>query len=352
MTISLCMIVKDEEEVLSRCLDSARGLSDEIVIVDTGSRDGTVEIARRYTDRIFFFPWQMDFAAARNFAFSKGMGDYLLWLDADDVLPSKGAFAPLRELLAKEAPDVLLCPYETSPDEKGQPALSFYRERFLRRERGFRWQGRVHECISPEGKVLRSPFPVLHLGSKKERGTRNLDIYRKWEKEEELSGRDLFYYGRELFYHGFYREAEEKLVRMLEGEGWYVNRIEACRFLALARERLQDREGAKTALLSSLRYAEPRASVLCELARLFKEEGRYREAIFWYQSALACRDHSEEGDLEEARFRSLTPLLELVGCYYALGARREAELCHKKTEELAPSHPSVVYNRRFFSREA
>ena len=85
-SISLCMIVRDEEDVLGRCLESVYDLVDEIVIVDTGSQDGTKEIAAAYTERIFDFTWIDDFAAARNAAFAKASCAYCMWLDADDVL--------------------------------------------------------------------------------------------------------------------------------------------------------------------------------------------------------------------------------------------------------------------------
>ena len=88
-TLSLCMIVRNEEEVLGRCLESVKDLADEVIIVDTGSDDRTKEIAARFTDRIFDFEWRDDFSAARNFAFSKGTKDFLMWLDADDVIPRK-----------------------------------------------------------------------------------------------------------------------------------------------------------------------------------------------------------------------------------------------------------------------
>ena len=71
ITVSLCMIVKNEEQILQRCLDSLAGLMDEIIIVDTGSTDATKEIAARYTDQVYDFVWVNDFSAARNFAFSK-----------------------------------------------------------------------------------------------------------------------------------------------------------------------------------------------------------------------------------------------------------------------------------------
>ena len=77
ITISLCMIVKNEEKLLARCLDSIADLMDEMIIVDTGSTDRTKEIAARYTDKIYDFSWIGDFAAARNFAFSKASMEYI-----------------------------------------------------------------------------------------------------------------------------------------------------------------------------------------------------------------------------------------------------------------------------------
>ena len=86
ISISLCMIVKDEELVLGRCLNSVKNLVDEIIIVDTGSTDKTKDIASLYTDKIYDFKWINDFSAARNYSFSKATKDYIMWLDADDVL--------------------------------------------------------------------------------------------------------------------------------------------------------------------------------------------------------------------------------------------------------------------------
>lgn len=88
-TVSLCMIVKNEEKVLGRCLDSAKEIADEIIIVDTGSTDRTKEIAAEYTEKIYDFEWNDDFSAARNESFRKATMDYCMWLDADDVIPER-----------------------------------------------------------------------------------------------------------------------------------------------------------------------------------------------------------------------------------------------------------------------
>ncbi|ASB52115.1 TPR repeat-containing protein [Bacillus velezensis] len=104
ISISLCVIVKNEEEVLAGCLDSVKDIADEIVIADTGSTDRTKEIAARYTDKIYDFEWIDHFAAARNFVFSKAEMDYILWLDADDILTEKDRekLIELKASLSKE----------------------------------------------------------------------------------------------------------------------------------------------------------------------------------------------------------------------------------------------------------
>ena len=84
--ISLCMIVRDEEKVIARCLDSVKDIVDEIIVVDTGSIDNTKEIVAKYTKKIYDFEWVNDFSKARNFSFSKATKDYIMWLDADDVI--------------------------------------------------------------------------------------------------------------------------------------------------------------------------------------------------------------------------------------------------------------------------
>lgn len=343
LKISLCMIVKDEEEVLARCLESAKPLADEIVIVDTGSSDATPEIAARYTDRIFSLPWRDDFSLARNYALSKATGDYLIWLDADDVLSEEAhtRIGELRAFLERENPDMVFCPYVSG-------ALRYERERFLRRDANLRFVGRVHEAIPPRGKTVRFPFPVLHLSSAKDRSRRNLDLYLKWAEEEPLSPRDLFYYGRELYYHRLYTEAAAVLERMLKNRGWYVNQIAACETLSRCYEALGEEEKALHSLFMSFLYGEPRAFVLCRIGEMFLKKKAYAQAAFWYESAMRCRDHTEEGDFEEPACRYFTPLLQLTVCYWRLGDREHARACHIRTEELAPDHPSVRFNRQFF----
>ena len=351
-TLSLCMIVRDEERVLARALDGVSSDVDEIVIADTGSRDGTVALAKRYTDKVFDFEWCDDFAAARNFSFSKASCEFVMWLDADDIVTPENAelLKKLKDRLETETPDTVMCRYDVAFDKKGRATYSFIRERILRREGCPPWQGCVHECVSPFGKLMFSHFTVRHGGDPfKNKKGRNLAIYQKnVSAGVKLDPRHTFYYGRELVANGLFAEAEGVLKEAVEGEGWAVNKIEASKALAdcyLSRGREED---ALNALLGSFRFGEPRASVMCKLGAVFKRRGMLKEAIYWYTAALSAKDFSAYGDFDQPECRGMIPLVELTACYWADGESRKSFKCHLAAEELDPEHPSVRYNREFF----
>ena len=179
-TISLCMIVRNEENVLARCLESVKDVVDEIIIVDTGSADRTKEIAAFYTDKIFDFIWIDHFSAARNYSFSKATKEYYMWMDADDVLPENEKQKLLqwkRNSISKEQlPDVIMMKYVTAFDEFGKGIFSFYRERILRRDIRCFWKGRVHEAIVPFGKVEYLDISIEHRSEKETYSDRNLKM--------------------------------------------------------------------------------------------------------------------------------------------------------------------------------
>jgi len=145
-TISLCMIVKNEEAVLDRCLSSIADLMDEIIIVDTGSTDRTKEIASRYTNQIYDFPWQNDFSAARNFSFSKATMDYIYTADADEVLDSENhkRFIYLKKSLLPEI-EIVQMKYITSEEYNTVMNIcNEYRPKLYKRLREFRWIDPIH----------------------------------------------------------------------------------------------------------------------------------------------------------------------------------------------------------------
>jgi glycosyltransferase involved in cell wall biosynthesis len=146
--VSLTMIVRNEEQNLSHCLESVRGLFDEIVVVDTGSTDRTKEIAAGFGARVVDFVWIDDFAAARNVALEHATGDYALWLDADDVIEPQEK-EKLKRLLdtlrpGKKEAYVLRCLCDTSDGEQ----IVVDHVRLFPLLPDIRWERRIHEVIN------------------------------------------------------------------------------------------------------------------------------------------------------------------------------------------------------------
>lgn len=254
ISITLCMIVKNEEASLARCLDSVNGIADEIVIVDTGSTDRTRQIASRYTDCIFEFEWVDDFAAARNFAFDQASCEYILWLDADDVFEAvdRAKLITLKRSL-DPAVDSVTMDYNLSFTPEGRVAYSLRRNRLVRRDRHFRWIGAVHEYLDAAGNLLHSDIAVTHKKDKVYTD-RNLQIYRKREQAgEDFSPRDLYYFGNELKDHAHYEEAITYYEKFLNtGLGWVEDRIAACQKIADCEAFLKRPEREAAGVVSSL----------------------------------------------------------------------------------------------------
>ena len=114
-TLSLCMIVKNEEDVIGRCLECVSDIFDEIIVVDTGSDDNTKEIVKKYTKNLYYFKWIDDFAAARNYAFSKATKDYIMWLDADEYILNQDR-EKIKELKMNmdKSIDIVMIKYNTN----------------------------------------------------------------------------------------------------------------------------------------------------------------------------------------------------------------------------------------------
>lgn len=350
-TISLCMIVKNEEMHLARCLDSVAGLADEIIIIDTGSDDRTKEIASGYTSKVYSYPWKDDFSEARNYSFSKASMDYCMWLDADDILEEAGKekMIQLKQSLSPDI-DMVMMRYNTSFDEEGRPVFSYFRERWVRNSPQYRWVGAVHEVIPPAGRILYSDIAVCHKKLKAGNPDRNLKIYQKLIAEGKyLEPRQQYYYGRELYYHKQYEEAISVLEAfLLTEDGWVENKIEACSVCASCYENLGREQDALDALLRSMSFDLPRAELCCEIGKHFLEHGNCRNAIYWYKAALQAPKKEQSGGFVLPDCYDYIPFLQLCVCYDRLGDQKLAAEYNEKAGACKPYSQAYLYNKRYF----
>lgn len=353
ISISLCMIVKDEEKTIGRCLESVKDLMDEIVVVDTGSTDHTKEIACRYTNRVIDFQWIDDFAAARNASFSQATKDYIMWLDADDVLleESQRKLADLKKSLDPSVDSVSM-KYHLAIDEYGNVTVSGRRNRLVKRNHHFQWYGAVHEYLLVSGHILNSDIAITHKRVRHDSG-RNITIYEKrLAKGEEFTPRDLYYYANELRDHCRYEEAIKYYqIFLATKKGWLEDEISACAKLADCYYQMGDREKEREFIFKSFEYDTPHGELCCRLGFQFLQKNQLKKAIFWYKLATELdRPEKSWGFINHACWTWL-PHLQLCVCYYRLG---DYELAHRHNE-IARKYRSkderILFNKRLIEMQ-
>lgn len=325
VTISLCMIVKNEEKVLARCLDSVKDLVDEIIIVDTGSGDKTKAIAASYTDKVYDFTWVHDFSAARNFAFSKASCEYIYSADADEVIDGENRekFRQLKETLLPEIEIVQM--YYGNQLSFGT-IYNYDRElrpKLFKRMRSFEWIEPIHETVRLEPVVFDSEIEITHLPQESHTGRDLLAFKRQIEKEGILSGRLTNLYAKELFVSGQDKD-------FLEAEEFFTGLADSGE---LSQEQLKEAVCVVTraALLRGdylkfYRYAmkdiasEGVSEVCYLLGEYYFLTEEYEEAAVWFYNA-AFETHS----VLNIHYGGDMPLKRLADCYRELGQQEAAE---------------------------
>ncbi len=353
ITISLCMIVKNEEDVIERCLKSVKDIADEIIIVDTGSNDTTKEICRKFTDKIYNFRWNNSFSSARNYSFSKATKEYILWLDADDVILEEDIekFKNLKYYLENTV-DIVMMKYNVGFDNNGNVTLSYYRERLLKRSSRFKWKEPVHEYLEISGDIRNSDICITHKKEKINVSDRNLLIYKKIiYRGKELSPRGTFYFARELYYNKKYNSAIKYFRKFLETKkGWVEDNINACFNLSQCYDFVKDRKSMLRILLKSFEYDNPRAEICCQIGYYYLQDADYEKAIFWYELATRIKKPENSWGFISHDYFGYLPNIQLAVCYDKIGNLDEAIRCNDKAGEFKPNDEAVNYNRKYFEK--
>lgn len=350
--LSLCMIVKNEESVIGRCLDSIKDVVDEIIIVDTGSTDKTKEIVRKYTDKLYDFKWIEDFAAARNYSFSKATKEYVMWLDADDVITQKDkvGLLKLKKSLSSTI-DMVFMKYNVAFDEDGKPTYSYFRERIFKRKNNYKWVGEIHEVITPSGNMIHSDVAVTHKKQGGKDPKRNIRIFEKMLKNGKLFGpREQFYYSRELYYNDRYDEAIAGFNKFLNsGAGWVEDCISACKDMSSCYYLIKDEKNALYSLFRSFEFDDPRAEICCDIGKHLYDRNKFNQAIFWYKIALTKDINDRKQGFKLNDCYDFIPSIQLSVCYDRLGDIEKAIFYHEKAKKLKPNNDAVLYNENYFN---
>jgi len=243
-TLGAVLIVKNEEVMLEDCLKSLAGF-DELVVVDTGSVDSTVEIAKRYTDKVFTdFFWCDDFAAARNHALSKSTTDWVLSIDADELLVAE-SLELLRIAVSTAKGTGLVMTVESTAGERHQYPRCF-------RRAGTSWVGAIHEAPTVtqedhcEARIIYRSSPAHLLDP-----DRSLRILKK-DTKKNPTARNFYYLARELWYRKKYQEACKGFEKCLKTSEFLGEKADALLYQARCFWALNRGEDARKKCVSAL----------------------------------------------------------------------------------------------------
>jgi glycosyltransferase involved in cell wall biosynthesis len=361
--LSLCVIARDEAANIQRCLRSAAGVADELVVVDTGSTDGTPELAAAEGARVHHFPWCDDFSAAYNHAFDHARGDWILYLDADEELTPEGR-ARLRPLL-EDGAVLLYVLLREEMQHAGDPGpyVEMRVERLFRNHPRLRLLGRCHSRFPELGPLLRegagrvadAPVRIRHHGFFAERLPEKLArAARHLEMELRDRPNQLYYeieLGRTWAALGDPRGQAllDRLVDDLRAAGWTPGPTSAL-VAALAEHALLTAPPADPRWEWAREAAErwfPRSPpLLYRLGEHHLRNEQYAEALpYWERLA----DLAESGDYDRAipfgaAYLADGPFLFHAVCLHRLARFSAAERAYRRLLARHPGHPAATQN--------
>src|SRR5581483_2852458 len=307
LTLTLAMIVKDEEEMLPGCLAAVRDAVDEIIVVDTGSTDRTVEIAESFGARVIEFPWNGSFADARNVSLEHATGDWIVYLDADEhLVPEDGPL--LRELLGRTWREgFYLAETNYTGGEEAGSAVAHLALRVFRNRPEYRFEGRIHEQKTGSMPMYlgerfeTTSIRVRHYGylrsrvSAREKSRRNIELLQQ-EAQEAPSPFVDFNLGSEYIALGQYDRARSHLdgawneIRRessWSGKG-YAPMLAAR--VVQARREAGDPIAAREAIAEALEVYPDHTELVLQNALCAQDLGELDEAVALAQSCLELGD--------------------------------------------------------------
>lgn len=336
ITISLCMIVKNEENVLERCLRPLLPLMDEIIIVDTGSTDRTKEIALQFTNQVYDFEWTGNFSDARNFAFSKATKDYIYSADADEVIDATNVkkFEYLKRGLL---PDIEIVQMYYTNQLSHNTVYNYDKElraKLYKRVRTFKWINPIHENVRLDPVVYDSDIEIIHKPESLHT-SRDLKAFVKMHQDGMCLSKKLHnLYAKELYISGSkddFAKAVDFFMTSIEDPSRDMDEImEASCVLSHAfRELGQIELFFKYAMRA---VASEGCSEICyELGCFYESMNDYQEAIMWFYNAA-----HETSPVLNIHYGGDYSLGKLADCYQKIGDIETAKEYAQKTKDWQP----------------
>jgi GT2 family glycosyltransferase/Tfp pilus assembly protein PilF len=367
-TLSLCMIVKNEEKYLVKCLKSVRDIVDEMIIVDTGSTDKTISIAKIFGAKMFEFPWTGDFAAARNHSLEQATGNWILILDGDEVL-SPLDFKELKEIIHKKSSspaaysiatrnyitNVSVIGWEKNsgeyPEEAGTGWVVSKKVRLLTRSKDAVFSNPVHETL--ETSLAKAKIPVHPC---------NIVVhhYGKLDFQKDLQKGEEYYILGKIKYENDPTNTKYilELARQAQVLGKHEEAIELwLKLISLFQKATPDSLAYQHVAQST--YGDPLSEIYTQLASAYMMLNRFEEALEAARKAMDCKIKLKEyvhvyvhceiiaGSLSKA-FCELQELLKITADYPPAVILKAAIFCLEGKKEKAQESFQLLLQKNIY----
>jgi glycosyltransferase involved in cell wall biosynthesis len=365
--ISHSTIVKNEERVIGRCIDSIKDIISEFVIVDTGSEDKTIEIINEKIGKCFHTAWEGDYAKARNFGVKKCTGDWVLILDADEHLDPESA-KNLKKILANTPEDVweILVRVEDYTDPSMIPTYIVYGHRLFRNHKGILWGGKGHEALTTplnhrtqDSRIIvkhdKTPNAVSPIAPKSnELAQVFVENFLKDIANNINVARSMFYLSNTYMGKHQYTKAIEWYLKYLDTSDWRDERYQARYFCSKCYMYISEFNLAREMALDAYEERNDRNECELVLGELAFKQGKYKQALMWFNLAKDKMEYCKEHGLPETllflegRAYTYQPYDWLAIVYWKLGDKENAKKYTLKALEILPNDERLMGNLLYY----
>ncbi len=304
--LSVCMIVKNEESFLAECLQSVKDVADQIVVVDTGSTDRTVAIAKQFGAEVHHFTWQDDFAAARNASLKYARGNWIFWLDADERLTPESV-PVLQRLLRPEKKPVAYRVTIKNVMADGKTFKISTGHRLFTNHKKIYFEGRVHEQIIYSvarngGEEREAPIQLFHLGyglsaeAQQAKDQRNRRLLLKMVEEQPQNAYAHYTLGQNYNLSGEYAKALEHYLIALENGNFQLSlKRQLLNNISEAYLKLNELQKAQEFAQKSLELSADQIGAYYLLYKIHVQSKAFDEAIEWLRRLQEKNQAAHQG---------------------------------------------------------
>ena len=354
VTLSLCIIVKNEEKFIAKCLNAVKDIIDEIIIVDTGSTDSTLDIINEYDVKLYKYTWNNDFSATRNYAINKATGDWILFLDADEILDLSSQDKILKFIKTTNFDGCHFLVHNYTAQDSTDYTIH-YALRLFKNNKGYYYKGKIHEQIANKDEsVISNNFSnenilLHHYGysqevlKDKDKRLRNIPILLDMLKENPNDSFTLFNLGNEYL-------AKNDIVKALEYYDLSYRNINMTQHyaihlyyrIAVCYQNIKDYAKAIKFVNEALQYYSPNVDFEFLRGCLYYDQENYTLAIDSFNKCLELGD-----DKSSVKFinncGTINPLISLGDLHFKLKDYHKALDFYNKALNLNNTNTIILY---------